>query len=106
MCVYSGIFPKELDLIPSKERNRRVLSSWHSVIGNLHTSTFPACYCLSPCHAYLGSVLLSWGKLPLAASLLCVCVLPTQNGTQKYAIRRSGSFCTEQPLNHTSISTG
>lgn len=73
MCVYSGIVPKELGLIPSKERSRRVQCCWCSEPGNLHASTFPACYSLSPFHARLGSSLLSWGELPLAAGLLCVC---------------------------------
>lgn len=102
MYVYSGIVPKELDLIPSKERNRRVLSCQCSELENLHASTFPACYSLSPFHARLGSSVLSWGELPLAAGLLCVLCL--QNRAQKYGIRRSGGFCTVQPLNHTSVS--
>lgn len=34
-----------------------------------------------------------------------LCVLCLQNRAQKHGIRRSGGFCTVQPLNHTSVST-
>lgn len=97
MCVYSGIVPKELDLIPSKERNRGVVSCWCSELGNLHAGTFPACSALSP-------FMLVWALTALMgqAAISCrpfVCVLCLQSRAQKYGIRRSGGFCTVQPLN-------